>query len=82
MTEMFEMIDDNGLWLDDENPHQFGLRKGPTDETGESTYVLEFDDENTLSLGLSISEVLAIQSLLKGVYINIGGGLSVVNEQD
>jgi len=79
---MTEIIDETGQWLDDESPHQFGLRKGPTDETGESTYVLEFDDENTLSLGLTISEVLAIQRLLKGVYVNIGGELSVVNEQD
>jgi len=79
---MTEMIDENGLWLDDENPHQFGLRKGPTDKSGESTYFLEFDYVNTFSLGLSISEVLAIQSLLKGVYVNVGGELSVVNEQD
>jgi len=82
MTEMFEMIDDNGLWLDDENPHQFGLRKVPTDESGESTYILEFGDESTFSVGLTGSEVLAIKNLLRDVYKHPNGDLVVVNEQD
>jgi len=79
---MTTIIDETGLWLDDENLHQLGICKAPSDESGESSYILKFGDDDALSLDLTVSEVLAIKNLLRGVYKHPNGDLVVVNEQD
>ena len=71
---MTTIIDENGLWLDDENLQRLGICKGEIDEFGEKTYFVIFEND-LRTANLTVHEVLALQSLLSVVDVNSNGDL-------